>query len=229
MSRLQDRRYLLAGGVAVAVLIAAIGWLGVISPQLSKASALRGEAANVEQQNSVLGGKVKKLKDQNANIDSLTTALQNALDALPYDSGLPAFTRQLSRQAQQHQIVVTSIAVASITAAAIADPGPTTATSPGTSAGGTPAVAPGRLLAIPITLVSTGSLPHQLAFLTAIQSAGPRRALVTSTQLTPSSGSVIASLDASCTMTTQLTVFTAALSPQAQAQLEKLLSGDVSE
>ena len=85
------------------------------------------------------------------------------------------------------------------------------------------------MFAIPVTLVSTGSAVNQLAFLKAIQVDGPRRALVISTALAPASGATTASIDASSTMTTQLSVFTAPLSSTAQAQLEKLLSGNITD
>ena len=207
------------------MLIAAVGWFLVISPQLSSASSLRSQATAVDQQNSLLQAKVNKLKKANAGLSDLTASLQRALDALPFDSGLPALTRQLSAQARQHRVNLTSIGVGSINPIVST---PTPVTTAGSTAV-TSAESSGRLFSIPVTLVSTGSLRGQLAFLAAVQADGPRRALVTSTVLAPASGSATASLDASCTITTQLTVFTAALSPQARAQLEKLLHGDISD
>ena len=97
---------------------------------------------------------------------------------------------------------------------------PSSAASGSTPSAGTGATA-GAVFAIPVTIVSTGSAVDQLAFLKAIQVDGPRRALVISTALTPASGATTASIDASSTMTTQLSVFTAPLSSTAQAQLEK--------
>lgn len=216
MSHAQDKRYWIGGSALAAVVIALAGWFVVISPQLSSASSLRAQADSVQQQNRLLESKIAGLKQQNDNLHTLTASLQDALAALPFDSGLPALTRELSGQAAQHRIDLTSIAVGSI--------GPTSGVSTAGSGGGE---STGALFAIPVTLLSTGSAKDSLAFLKAIQTDGPRRALITSTQLSPASGAADASIDASTTMTTQLTVFTAPLTPPAEAQLEKLLSGDV--
>ena len=155
------------------------------------------------------------------------------LAALPFDSGLPAFTRQFSNQAAQHRIDLTSISIGSISQATAAATTPTTTAPSSAASGSTPSAGTGAtagaVFAIPVTIVSTGSAVDQLAFLKAIQVDGPRRALVISTALTPASGATTASIDASSTMTTQLSVFTAPLSSTAQAQLEKLLSGNITD
>ncbi len=179
----------------------------------------------MQQQNQVLQSQVSKLQRENGKLGSLTANLRSALTALPFDSGLPTFTRQLSSQAQQNNIALTSIVVGSITSTTDKGSGASGTGTTGTSATDNAA---GKTFAIPVTLISTGSLAHQLAFLKAIQVTGPRRALVNSTQLAPAADTKSTSVDASCTMTTQLTVFTAPLTPQQLAQLNKLLSGDVS-
>jgi len=167
----------------------------------------------------VLQQKVAGLQRQNQKLGSLTTSLRDLVAALPFDSGLPAFTRQVSRQAVQSAVTITSVTVGSIS--------PVNGTAAGgTSTSGTGS-ATGKVFAIPITLISTGSAAHQFAFLKAIQVDGPRRALVSSTQLAPG-GSEGTSVKGASTMTTQLTVFTTPLSSLQQAELEKLLSGNVS-
>ena len=219
MAHVQSKRVWLAGSAVAAVAIALAGWFAVISPQLSSASSLQGQAASAQDENLVLLSKVAKLQREDDKRSALTADLRNLLEALPFDSGLPAFTRQLSAQAAQHQIDLNSIVVGSI--APIAESG-------SSKSGKSPTVsAAGNLFEIPVTLTSTGSVMNQLAFLKAIQVDGPRRALVTSTQLAPASKSATASVDASCTMTTELTVFTAPITPLQLAQLEKLLSGDL--
>ena len=222
MSRVQSKRFWVGGGCLVAAVIVIGGWFAVISPQLSSASSLREQSDSADQQNSLLQSKVANLKRQNDKLPTITANLREALAALPLDSGLPAFTRQLSAQAAQHRVSITSIAVGSIV--------PTTSagtSSPGTT--GSTAEVAGTVFAIPVTLISTGGVQNQLALLKAIQVDGPRRALVVSTQLAPPTGTTVTSTDASSTMTTQLTVFSAPLSPQAQSQLKKLLSGNISD
>ena len=220
MSRAQDKRFWLAGGAALALVIVVVGWLAVISPQRASTSTLRGEADSARTQNTVLAAKVASLKRQNENVGKLKNSLRAALAALPFDTGLPTFTRQVAAQATQSKVSLTSILVGE--AAAIAATAPTVPTTATPTAGGTASAA--TVMAIPITLLSDGSGERQLAFLKAIQRCGPRRALVSSTTLgTSSSTGSSQSIDKSATMTTQLTVFTAPLDAAKRAQLAKLL------
>lgn len=219
MSRAQNKRVWLGGGAAVAVVIAAVGWLLAISPELSSANDLRTQTASVQQQNLTLESKIAKLRLQNGNVNKLTVSLRAALNALPLDSGLPAFTRQLSSQAARNRI-----SLISVSAGAVIPVAATAAATPSTTVGASAA----GLFMIPVTLVSTGSAGGQLALLQAIQVAGPRRALVNSTQLAPASGADNASIAGRCTMTTQLDVFSAPRTASAQAQLDKLLHTSVS-
>jgi hypothetical protein len=71
-------------------------------------------------------------------------------------------------------------------------------------------------------------LPRQLAFLQQVQ-AGPRRALITSTQVTPGTGSKQASVDSQASFSTQLTVFSAPQTPAQIRQLKKLLAGHLGD
>jgi hypothetical protein len=215
MNLLQGKRAWLGGGALVALLIVVMSWFMVISPELSAAAALRTQATDADLQNSVTQGKVAKLRLQAEHLGELTTSLASALEALPTSSGLPAFTRQLSAQGTLSHVDVTSIVIGSIssvnadgatgTTPTTTTPAPT-ATAPA-NAGSTSA---GSVYAIPVTVISSGSLTHELAFLKAIQTLGPRRALLTSTQFAPGGGGAQgASIDRSATVTVQLTVFSA--------------------
>ncbi|MEP7177607.1 MAG: hypothetical protein ABI775_00815 [Pseudonocardiales bacterium] len=227
-----DKRFWVGGGAVAAVLLIVAGWFGAISPQLSGASSLRNQSDSVQQANGVLQSKIAALKQQNSTLHTLTAKLQAALDALPFDSGLPAFTRQVSSQAAQHRVALTSISVgtagpaaAAPAAAAPAVPAAAVPAAAGPAAGATPVAA---LYSMPITLRSTGSAKDQLAFLQAIRLDGPRRALINSTDLSPGAGAASPSIDKSSTMITQLTIYSAPMTPQALAQLQKLLRGDLS-
>jgi hypothetical protein len=217
MKLLQDRRAWLCGGAVAAVLITAVSWFMVISPERSSTTSLGTQTEDAQLQNALTQAKLTKLRLQADSVGKLHAQLASALEALPKASGLPAFTRQLSAQAATAHVAVTSISIGAITAVA-ADgtavvPGATTATTaPGaTTPSGTttPATATGGVFAIPVTVVSSGSFAHELAFLKAIQTLGPRRALVTSTQFAPGTGAVTAALDTATTATAQLTVFSA--------------------
>jgi hypothetical protein len=248
MTRAQDKRVWLAGGAAVALLILAVGWIAVINPQLSSTSAVRGQADSARAQNAALTATVAKLKRQNDNVGQLKATLRAALAGLPFDTGLPAFTLQLADQATRTRVSLSSITVGSATATTTAgttttagattSTGTTTSTTPATTAGtGAPAstapapaaTAPAAgsataVMSIPITLLSKGTSAHQLAFLKAIQVAGPRRALVLSTILTGAGTSGQPSIDTSSTMTIQLSIFSAPLDAAGRATLTKLLS-----
>ncbi len=251
-NRLQDKRVWIAGGAALAALLLLVSWFGAISPQRSKAAATRSDTEAAAVHNSALEAANAKLKTQNDKVAVLRGQLRAALTALPFDSGLPAFTRQLSQQATQNRVALTSLVVGAAaaaapsagaaaatpaaaggtgsTAGATAAPAPTTAAGAAAAPAGAPAAVPGAapgaaataLVSIPVSLVSTGAGADQVAFLKAIQAPASRRALVSAVQLSPISGK---SNDGSTTMTLQLTVFSAPLGKAGQAALEKLLSG----
>ena len=189
----------------------------LISPELSSTSSLHDQAGAAAVQNAALQSKIARLRHQNDNLPALTASLRDSLAALPLDSGLPDFTRQVSAQAAAAHVSLSAISVGTIGPASIGATDPAAPVAPGSSAG--------KLYAVPVTLIATGSAKNDLAFLTDIQTAGPRRALVTRAQLAPGPGSQVASIDTSATMTVQLTIFAAPRSPEATAQLLKQLNG----
>lgn len=211
-SVLQSRRAWLGGGAVAALLIMAAGWLLLIQPELSSAASLRSQAQSAQFEDSLLLAKTAQLRKQSQNLGTMRTSLADALAALPSDSGLPAFTNQLTAQAAANQVTLTSIVVGAVTAPTTASGAPATSTT-------------GAVYQIPVTIISTGTLANQEAFLKAIEVTGPRRALLTSTQLTVAAGARVASIDNGASVTTQLTVFSAPRSPQESAALQKLLNG----
>jgi len=227
-TRLQDKRLWLGGGTAVAVMIVLIGWFLVIDPELSAAATTRAETEAAQAQNVLMGAKNDTLKAQNDNVAALRTSLEELLAALPSDDGLPAFTRQLSEQAGT-SVVLTSIVVGAVApvAAEVAATGITpaieTTIEAGTTTGATPQTST-DLLQVTITVAATGLGSDLLTFLQRIQT-GPRRVLVTGSQLTPS-GDAEAGIDGQCSLSLTLTIFSAPMSPEAQAALTELLSGN---
>lgn len=230
----QDKRVWLGSGALLAVLILLAGWFMVVHPQLSAASAAREQTVSADQQNQSLQKRNDDLKAKNGDQGALQAGLAAALAQLPSDGALPAFTRQLSAQATTAGVVLTSVIVgaatpvaaagaASPTTAAAADPS-VAGSAAGTAAAAVPATATG-LVQMTITINATGLGRRDLAFLRAIQWTGPRRALVSAVQLAPAGGDSKAGIDGQYTLTVTLTIFSAPLSPSAQADLEKLLSG----
>jgi len=228
-ARTQSKQLWLGGGAVVALLIVVIGWFGVIDPEMSAATSLRDDADLAEMQNMALEGKNAKLKAQNDDVAALRASLADALASLPSDGGLPEFTRQVSAQATATSVVLASIVVGG--AAPVAEPAAagtdsndsgtansetTTSTEPEASAG---------LLQIAITMTATGIGADLQAFVSEIQVTGPRRALVTASQIAPA-GDNPGGIDGNSTLTLSLNIFSAPVSPDAQAALEKLLSGN---
>lgn len=243
MERFQSKRVWLGGGAVAALLVVAVGWFMFIGPELSSAGDLRAQATETRQQNSVSQAKVKALQVKSTQLAKYTGALKAALSAVPADSGLPAFTRQLSAQASALRVSVGSVVVGGVSAvtdaasAAATTPtagttgaasdSSTTTAAPATSVAPTSVSAAGSLFAVQVTVTSSGTLAHQLEFLKDIRTAGPRRALITSVQVAPGTGTSAASIDGSTAFTTQLTIFSAPQSPAQLAALKKLLSGKI--
>ena len=98
-------------------LIAVAGWFGAISPQLSSTSSLQAQTQSAQDENLALQSKISKLRRESATLPLLTSELRNLLAALPSDSGLPQFTRQVTAQAARQGVGLTSITVGSISAA----------------------------------------------------------------------------------------------------------------
>ena len=225
IGHLQDRRLWLGGGALFAVVILLVAWFGFINPQLTSTASIRDESDSAQLQNNVLQSKNSKLKKENDNVATLRSGLAAALAALPSDGGLPVFTRQLSAQATANSVTLTSVIVGAVTPVASAGTAPAApAADPATAAGVTPVASASSLVQIPISLVATGLGKNDIAFLKAILVTGPRRALVTASQLAPSGGAATG-IDGPCTLTLTVTVFSAPLAPTAQAALQKLLSG----
>jgi hypothetical protein len=234
----QNRRWWLGGGAMAAVLLVLVGWFLVIEPQLADASSTNEQTESIQAQNLVLEGSNTKLKVQNDNIATLRTDLAAALAELPSDGGLPEFTRQLSAQATAASVVLNSVVVGPATAidAPASSAGGTAAGSDGAENSGTGSTAnpaaPGAaaadsssgLVQMTVTVTATGLGADNLAFLQAIQMTGPRRALVTASQLAPADNGGD-DISASSTLTVTLTIFSAPLAPADQVALEKLLSG----
>ncbi len=127
-------------------------------------------------------------------------------------------------------------------AGAGANAGAGAGSSPGAAGGATAGGPAGKLFAIPVTVITTGSLAQQRAFLTAVR-AGPRASVVTATRLGPGSTAAGAagaagaggaaagasagsagSIERTSEMTTQLTVFVAPQTPAATAELTRQLT-----
>ena len=225
MSGMKGDRLWLAGGAAAGVVVSALAWFLVVSPELSNASSLDQQTIASQTQNISLQTKIHRLQADNSNMDALVASLQQARTALPVESELAAYTRQLTGYATQYGVTIGSItagdpASLASTAPAAAAPeaaGSTTATPPAAGAAATPV---GQLYALPLTVVVKGSAANDLRFLAAVQGPGKRAALVSGTQLT----GITAKRGTDGQLTIQLQLFVAPQAPGAVDALLKRLS-----
>ena len=215
----QSRRAWYAGGAAGALVVVAIGWFGVIGPELSSTSSTKTQTADAQMQNIALQGKVRALKEQDKKLPTLVRQLAEVQQELPAGSGMSAYITQVMKQADAAGVTLTSVTA-----------GAPTVVTAGTAATSAPVTNPaGHLFSIPVNLVGEGSLAQQRKLLAAIQTAGPRRSLVTSVGYTPVSASgsgtsSVQSIDARTTMSLKLQVFVAPQSPADEAALKEQLS-----
>ncbi len=222
-----DRLWMVGGGVA-GVVISALAWFMVVSPELSNAASLDEQTVASQTQNISLQSKIHRLQADNSNMDALVASFQQARNALPVDSSLADFTRQLTGYASQHGVSLSGITAgepmaltdAPVAAAAAAG----SAAGSGHAAGSTPAAplavstpsAAGRTFALPLTVVVKGTAGGNLRFLESIQGPGKRAALVSSTQLSGDATKRGAAMQ----LTVQLQLF---VTPQAPGPVDELL------
>lgn len=213
-ARLSSTRVWLIGGALLALVIAIVGWAVFIGPELSTTGDLRGQTVETQRANDLLQVKARSLEEKSTRLAQLTSSLRAAEAALPSGSGLPDFTRQINAQAEAAGVVVTSVLVGAPTPVV-----GSTATTTTTAAGG--------LFSTQVTVQSRGRLGHQIAFLSAVRTAGARRVLISSLQVSPGVGSKAASIRGPASLSTQLQIFSAPQTPAQTRQLKKLLSGNL--
>jgi hypothetical protein len=224
MSGVKGDRLWLAGGAVVGVVISALAWFMVVSPELSNASSLDEQTMASQTQNVSLQSKIHKLQADNSNMDALIASLLQARTALPVNTGLADFTRQLSGYARDSGVVISGITAgdpAALTstapAAASTDTAAASTSTPAATrpAAGTASPA-GQMYALPLTVVVKGTPDKDLRFLAAVQGPGRRAALVSGTQLTGDNTKRGAAMQ----LTIQLQLFVA---PQAPGEVDALL------
>jgi hypothetical protein len=209
MNALKSDRFWLLGGVLAAIVVAALAWFFAVGPQLSNASSLQSQTTDAQTQNAALQANIRKLQRQNSDMTALTAALQQARTALPVDTEIAAYTKQLSDYAASNHVQIVGIN-AGAPVSGMTKPG-----QPAVPAGGSAA---GQLFGLPMTVIVKGNINDDLKYLRAIQT-GPRAALVTSTQIASD-----AAKGGVPQLTIGLAVFVAPQTPDVVAELQKQLA-----
>ncbi len=179
-----DRLWMLGGAVGVALLVA-IGWLGLVKPANDEADALREQTAVSEVQLIALHKRLGDLQQQEAAKATYAAELKRNQQALPADTGMPDFLRQLQTAATAVGVQVTAVDV------------------------GAPAQEPGAGLpvwSLPVALTVTGSIGEVGPFLDQVQRIQPRAALVQQTNVTSAGEDGARTADVTATLTMKVFV-----------------------
>lgn len=109
-ARYADRLWMIAGALVV-LLLAMVTWFLLVDPKSDEVDDLADQTANTSVQATNLRKQIAKLQGDRKNIVKLT-ATRNALQgALPADSGVPAFLRQLQASGTDVGVDVSGITV----------------------------------------------------------------------------------------------------------------------
>jgi Tfp pilus assembly protein PilO len=160
-ARYADRLWMFAGA-AIIVVLTVVGYFLVISPKYAEADEVRAQTETTEVQIAVLRKRIAELAKQKNNLPRYKAALKRNQMALPSDSGLPDFLRQLQSSGDDVGVDVSGITVSS--------PGQVESLT--------------TVWALPITLTATGEAEDLGRFLNQLQATQPRAVLVESANLT---------------------------------------------
>jgi Tfp pilus assembly protein PilO len=159
-------RIWMIGGLAVIVLLAVGSWFLLISPKFAKASDVRTQVEDTQTQLITLRRKIAGLNAQKAQLPKYKAALKRNQQALPSDSGVPDFLRQLQSSGEKTGVTVSGVSVA--------------APAPAAGAAG--------VWQLPITLIADGAPDDLGSFLNDLQAVQPRAVLIQSVNLTQGTG-----------------------------------------
>jgi Tfp pilus assembly protein PilO len=184
-----DRLWAIGGGI-VAVIVVLVGWFMFISPQNAETANLRNEIAATGSQVSTLQARLSQLSRENADLPRYEADLARDRQALPTDSGLSDFLRELQVASANANVSVSGLTIGA----------PTQVVKTGSPVFG-----------LPITVTAVG-LPARLGrFLHELQQVQPRAVLISSSTL---SGNGKKGLDGASSLTISMQVFVAQPSGQ---------------
>jgi Tfp pilus assembly protein PilO len=147
------------GGVLGAAVLFAIAWFFLISPKNSEASSLRDRADAASLRLPSLQKQLTELRKQHGDLKKYQDQLERDRKALPTESGLSTFLRDLQAAGDSVGVSVGGVSVGA----------PTQVTAAGA-----------RLNALPVTLSANGDTANVNRFLDQLQQVQPRAVLITS-------------------------------------------------
>ena len=174
-ARHADRIWMI-GGVIGAALLIAVGWFLAIDPKNTEIDDLRGQKETTETQLIALRRRLADLQADNEKLPQYQAALKRNKAALPEDSGVPDFLRQLQDSGDLVGVTVTGVTV----------------NAPEQQAGT-------AVYSLPITVTVEGGADDLGRFLDQLQRVQPRAVLVESANMT-AAGDVAAGKDLMMTL-----------------------------
>jgi hypothetical protein len=94
-----------------ALLIVLLGWLLLVSPQMSKASTLQAETVAAQDQTTALRAKEAALKKQAEQLPAMEAELRTLYEKLPNEAGVDALIKQIDEINRSTSMTVTEFSV----------------------------------------------------------------------------------------------------------------------
>lgn len=178
-----DRLWIFCGAALILVL-AMLSWFLVINPKYAEADQVRSTAADTELKILSLKKRIGELERQKADLPQFKRALARNRNALPADSGVPDFLRQLQSSGDALDVTVGGI---NLSQPVLVD-GSTT------------------VYCLPMTLTAQGTAGSLASFLRGLQATQPRAVLIESANLTPAGGAGATGRNASAEVSVSLSL-----------------------
>ncbi len=182
-----NTRLVKIGIVIAMVAVVALGWLLLISPNMTAADTAHTQEQQVRSQNDAQRASLASLRTTASSIDSLRADLASKQQSIPSTPDTVDFYDEVYNLAGSTGVAVTSITSADVQPYGDADTGgsaapaptetptsnPTPAPTEGAATGATPAAkSPGTTFSIAISIALTGTPDQVLAFSKAMQEGG---------------------------------------------------------
>ena len=178
-----DRLWIFGGAIG-GVLLVAVSWLLLVDPVGDEAEGYRQQTEVSEVQLIAMHKRLSELKQQQAKLPTYQAELKRNRQALPVDTGIPAFLRQLESAGDAVGATISNINVG--------------VPVPETGAGLT-------AFSLPVTVTVDGGVGDMGPFLDQLQQVQPRAVLVQSANLAVS-GETASADEANMTLTMKVFV-----------------------
>lgn len=174
-----------AGAAVLSILLVLATWFLLIGPKRGDASTLKAQRVSQLATNNQLKLDIAQLKAESASLPEKQAELATIQRQLPNNPALPTLIRSLSGIATEAGLQLTSIAPGTPTQLSTTATTPTSAagSAPGTTptattGSGAATAVPSTVVAIPVTIVTTGSYAENELFLQKLQTSVTRAFLV---------------------------------------------------